>query len=175
MLIKKRMGEYLIQPNLSPTFYLLVHFSHCIMDIFNWLPHLHLKINTSMPNIWSFPQANSSLGCPHFLKSHHSPRTFSFVPYSYLVITRSRSSLSLPFLSTSSPPPTWSLGSSLTLCHPSSALFPSSIVVMLLSCGKPSSGLRLHSLVCTIWSYMIMSTLVLTTPWHIPDLLIKLS
>lgn len=150
------LGEYWIQPDSSFTFHLMVHFSHYFMDISNWIPHLHLKIN--MLHFWSFSQANSSLGCPPFLSPTILPNT---LPCPLRLLSRKRASVifasSAPVCSFSLPsqpslrlgasrePPTQSLGSTLTLSGLSSALLQSSTSVMLLSCGKPFCGLTLHS------------------------------
>lgn len=95
------IDECWIQPSLFPTFHLLVHSSHCFVDIFNWAPHLHLKINmpkTKLLTFWPFCHAHSSLGCPQFLKSHHSPIQSPLSPAA-TVTSGFTSSLSLPFLS----------------------------------------------------------------------------
>lgn len=68
------INKYWAQPNLSPTFQFLVHFSHCFMDICNWIPHSHLKINMSTTKLLIFLPSQFLLRIPPFINSYHSPK-----------------------------------------------------------------------------------------------------
>lgn len=152
------MDDYIIQPNLSSTFYLLVQFSHCFMDIFSWIPHLLLKISMSTTKLLAFlpslfgmppffkvqPLSQNTLPFPLQLLSHHWD---SFICISSIFIhVFFIPSSNLFWLRLLPQPPTQSLGSSLTLSiHPQHC--SKFHLVMLLSCRKPFFGLILHSLV----------------------------
>lgn len=69
------------------------------MSIFNWISHLHLKINMSKTKLLTFFPSQVLLEMPPFFKVPPFSQMLSLVPFSYLVTSGSPSSLSFSFLS----------------------------------------------------------------------------